>query len=553
MVRSYVESVNLNDNWRKKKAQFLENFCKSDFFAFKYIFMKAYLANADQIRRADQLQIQQYDYPGLILMEHAGRKAAVSIVDQYPDAQLFIILAGPGNNGGDGFVIARYLTIWGKEVHVFCSHDTDRYTADAATNLKIIQKLDIPISPFSESLAFELEGRYGKKIVLIDALLGTGISGPLRGSVQEMIDFYRLKDYAVVAIDIPSGMDSDTGHLTNEVLTAELTITFQLHKICHLVHPAAEYCGKTEVLDIGLYPQVIEQLNIKREVLTSRFIQANIKTRASNTHKGQYGHVLMIGGSRQMAGAIALSAHACMHAGAGLCTVITPLSAQFAVNSLSPETMCIGIGEQEDTYLSLHALEQIQQHLPQKSVVCIGPGMGTKDETRELLLAILPLIEAPLILDADALNILAEADETIWSQLPQPTIITPHPGEMRRLYPEGKVISERLETAEYFAKKHGVMTVLKGAGTIVALPDGKSFVNTSGNAGMSTAGAGDVLTGIITALVSQGYDASVAAAMGVFLHGAAGDKVAWEHGQEGVIALLISEKIGKTMKAMKNG
>ncbi len=511
------------------------------------------IANSQQIRKADQIQIEEWAYPGIVLMEHAGRKAAVSIVDQFPKASMFIILAGPGNNGGDGFVIARYLHNWGKAVTVFHSHPLDKYSGDALINLKILQHLDLPLEPFDLAKVHVLEQQHSSSLVLIDALLGTGIQSALRGTIKEIIDYFIPKKYATVAIDLPSGMNADTGAMINQVIPANITISFQLLKICHCVYPAAGFCGHIQVLDIGLYPKVIASLGIRRYATDATLLTDKQQNRPKNTHKGHFGHALIIGGSKQMAGAISLTAHACMRSGAGLCTVITAEQVRGAVNNLVPEAMCISVEGENSGQLTHGTLAKILPHLENKNVVCIGPGMGTHEETKEWLVNLLPQLTAITVLDADALNLLAQLEENdpLWNQLPECTIITPHPGEMKRLFPEADVVNQRLETAELYARKKNIIVVLKGAGTIIAFPDGNTFVNRSGNPGMSTAGSGDVLAGMITGILAQGYAPEIGIPLAVYLHGAAGDQVAIEQTEEGVTALRMSEAIGKTWRNLR--
>ncbi|TAE51416.1 MAG: NAD(P)H-hydrate dehydratase [Bacteroidetes bacterium] len=497
------------------------------------------LSTAAQIREADRIQIEEKQVPGILLMEQAGRMAALKINELYPSHMSFLVLAGPGNNGGDGLVIARYLHLAGKEVQVLLSHEPERYKGDALINHRILSELPVPLLLYTEDDLDEVLASFDQTPLLIDALLGTGIRDPLRGTVAEIIGRLATRPNPVIAIDLPSGLDADTGEQINPVLVAVHTLTFQLPKICHYVTPAANTCGQVHVLDIGIWPEVIDQLNIRRSLITHAFLRKHYRPRNKDAHKGSYGHVLMVGGSRFMPGAVALATYAASCAGAGLVTAFTPEVCRQSVSSLCPEAMCIFT---EGPHLGPRDLAAFDAALKGKSVVALGPGIGTHPDTLAFLTQALPMIQVPLVLDADGLNLLASHPE-LWLSLPDPVILTPHPGEMARLTGRNNINERRLEAAERLAQDRNVILVLKGAGTLVALPDGRTYVNTTGNPGMASGGSGDVLTGILAACLAQGYPAEVAAPLGVFLHGKAGDLAAQQVGMEGVTARRIAEGV----------
>ncbi|MDX2245663.1 MAG: NAD(P)H-hydrate dehydratase [Bacteroidia bacterium] len=499
-----------------------------------------YLADSRQIRSADRILMEEKKLPGILLMEQAGKLSAETILARYPAQTSFLVLAGPGNNGGDGLVIARYLHLAGKDVKILFSHDPSRYQGDAAINYEIITHLPILKAIYGKEDTENAHIGFVDPPVLIDALLGTGIESELRGSVAEVISEFARTNLPVIAIDLPSGLDASTGAVVNAVLEAELTLTFQLPKVCHYITPAANLCGEVVVLDIGIWPEVVESLWIQRRLITETYFRSQYLRRKNDGHKGSYGHVLLVGGSRNMAGAITLAAMGCIHSGAGLCTVFTPDSCRQAVFSAVPEVMCVAVGDPGSAYMMERDANLFREILAGKTAVVVGPGMGQHVETQAFLAAILPMIEVPLILDADALNILALRTD-LWNYLPENTILTPHPGEMQRLTRRTDVNERRLETVEELAAKRRVISLLKGAGTIVATPGGTAFVNTSGNPGMATGGSGDVLSGIIGSLCAQGYSPEIAAALGVYLHGKAGDTAAAKYGQEGVTAKRITE------------
>ncbi len=505
------------------------------------------LANSQQIRRADQIQIEERGFPGILLMENAGRLCAERLLALYPERPSFLILAGPGNNGGDGLVIARYLHLAGKEAQVLLSHPPERYQGDAAVNYRIISELPVPLLLWAEEAPEEVVASFMAPPVLIDALLGTSIHAALRAPARDIVQAFRVFALDTVAIDLPSGLSADTGEAINEPLPAQHTLTFQLPKVCHYVTPASLFCGAVAVLDIGLWPEVIGQLGVQRQLLDRSYWARHHRRRAIDTHKGQHGHLLVAGGSRHMAGSIALTAKAALRSGTGLVTVVTPGSCRHTVLNHVPEAMCWVTGDEDMFTLGVAAIEVFDQALQGKRAVCLGPGLSKEIGTQEFVQAILPMIQVPLVLDADALNLLAELPE-LWAMIPENTILTPHPGEMRRLMGLDTINHRRLESAERLAQDRNVIVVLKGAGTVVATPDGRSFVNTSGNPGMATAGAGDVLTGVIGALLAQGYAPEQAAALGVYLHGRAGDRIAEQVGQDGLMAMDLIQALGKPIE-----
>lgn len=503
-----------------------------------------YLSNTAQIREADRIQIEEMGLPGIILMENAAKSAAERLVELYPDER-FLVLAGPGNNGGDGLAMARFLHVWGKQVDVIFSHSPDRYQGDALINYQILRKLPVSVEVYSSSVLAEKAVEWP---IVVDALLGTGISDQLRGTIVSIIAEVKACDLTTVAVDLPSGLSAATGQVINDVLWADHTFTFQLPKVCHYVTPASNLCGEIHCLDIGIWPEVIQRLKIKRRVLDDDFVSSYYEPRAKESHKGTYGHVLLVGGSKAMSGAIALAASAAMRMGAGLCTVLTSEACRAAVNALCPEAMCVTVSEDE---LGKNAVGLFEQHSKEKDAVLIGPGMGQSADTADFLSQILYNITQPLILDADALNLLASQPDW-WQQVPPDSILTPHPGEMSRLCNGASIQPQRLEIAESSAKQWQQIIVLKGAGTLVACPDGTTYVNTTGNPGMASGGMGDVLAGMITALVGQGYPRGVAAAMAVYLHGATADLIASQTASEALLASDLPDKIGIILGDMLN-
>ena len=413
-------------------------------------------------------------------------------------------------------------------MQVLLSHPPDSYGGDALSNFQLLAQL-----PCSCCVWPEVPDR--PPDLIVDALLGTGVQAALRSPIAEMIPYFQSSTCPVVAIDLPSGLDASSGRVCDIPLRASQTFSFQLSKVCHYVWPAAGYCGEVEVLDIGIWPEVISGLGISREGVDAQWLRSHYLPRDPDGHKGKYGHVLLVGGSSSMPGAMALACMGALYGGAGLLTTFTPEAARYSIQAHVPEAMCVAsFGE----VLCEDDEPRFKELLSGKSVVVMGPGMGTSPESLAFMQKALPHINVPLLLDADALNALA-IEKGLWEHLPAETLLTPHPGEMARLCGRSDVQSQRLEAVEAFAQEKKFTIVLKGAGSITALPDGKSYINTSGNPGMATGGTGDVLAGLIAALWAQGYGTD-AAPLGAFLHGVAGDIVAAEAGQEGLSASALA-------------
>ena len=515
-----------------------------------------YLCNTEQIRSADRLMIEDRKFPGILLMENAGRLSAEWMMARFPENQAFLILAGPGNNGGDGLVIARILWLAGRKVEILYASDPEKYKGDAKLNFDFLQTTSIPqkIYAGNRDASFDQTQSLSGDTVLVDALLGTGITEKTGGSIAEIISVFSKIESQCVAVDLPSGLSADTGFLTNESIPAVATLTFHQPKICHYVYPAAELCGEIVVLDIGIWPDINAKIGVKREIWNSEKVAKTYSelienlTSAKNTHKGDFGHVLVVGGNMETPGAISMTGRSVLKSGAGLVTIFCPGGATTMLGPESSELMIARWGKTETEMLSKEALAFFKENVKGKSAVAIGPGLGCNKETAGFLKAVLPWVSVPLILDADGLNILASHPE-LWKILPENTVLTPHPGEMARLcgLSTKEIQQHRLEFAEKLSAEKGVTVVLKGANTIIAHSGGQTTVNPTGNPGMSTAGAGDVLTGCIAGFLGRGFPPNEATTMAVYIHGLAGDRVAQTCGESGVTALAIMDQLGPAL------
>jgi len=496
------------------------------------------LVTAEQMRQMDRIAIEQYGIPGLLLMENAGLQVVNHAEQRFGGWQgkRVLVLCGTGNNGGDGMVVARHAMQRGAEVLVVLAGDPEKVTGDARTNLHIAQKLGI-VRPLqnAEDLA-HLWGRADWDLV-VDALLGIGVTGEVRGLIGEVIGFFQSCPVPVVAVDVPSGIDADTGAVCGRAIRATLTITFGAMKVGLAVHPGAEYAGELVVADIGIPAVEVERANIARRLITREQIRRWLPARPPHAHKGHFGHVLVIGGSVGLAGAPMMAAESALRVGAGLCSVAVPHSIYTAAAGSLREAMVHPLPEAPEGCLCRQSVSRLKPLLERANVLAIGPGWSTRLPAREALRELLKEARVPCVIDADALNCIAQEPDILPLQQ-TPLVLTPHPGEMARLMntSTADVQANRLEMARCAADRFGAVVVLKGARTVVATPEGRIWVNPTGNAGMATGGSGDALTGTIAGLLAQGLDGEQGAVAGVYLHGLAGDLAVEETGQAGLIA-----------------
>jgi NAD(P)H-hydrate epimerase len=500
------------------------------------------------MQRIDQLTTERYGVPSLTLMENAGRGVAEFLAERFAplEQQRIVILCGRGNNGGDGLVVARLLRDKGLKPRVLLFADPRKVQGDAAVSLERLGISGMPEvveSPEAwQCIKPSLEGT----MLVVDALLGTGLTKPLGGLLLRVVREVNteLATAQVVAVDLPSGISADTGELIGEHVRADFSVTFTAPKIAHVFPPACERVGEWVVRQIGTPPEALERDSELFLNLACREDFAWLaQPRKPDANKGSFGHVLILAGSVGKTGAAALAAMAALRAGAGLVTVATAASALPIVASLGMEYMTEPLPQTEAGTISLRALEhgRLDKLLEGKSVLAIGPGIGSVPETAELVCTLVNRRRVPVVLDADGLNAFAGRMDAFRSggDLAD-AVLTPHPGEMSRLAGLGtaEIQAHRVENAREFAQKHQVNLVLKGFRTLTAAPDGKVWVNPTGNPGMASGGTGDVLTGMIAGLVAQYRDRPISevAAAAVYLHGLAGDIVAKEMGHASLIA-----------------
>ncbi|MCP3951679.1 MAG: NAD(P)H-hydrate dehydratase [Desulfobacterales bacterium] len=489
-----------------------------------------YLVTAAEMQQMDGETIRSFGIPGRVLMENAGRGVTRVLFDKFPAVagQRLAILAGSGNNGGDGFVVARYAAQQDVAVVVYLLAGADRVTGDARANLDLLAPLEIPVVeiPDGASLA-DRKTAMAHHGIWVDAVFGTGLNADIQGHYQAAIDLVNSFNRPVLAVDIPSGINADTGQICGTCIRATTTVTFAFPKIGHAVLPGKHYTGSLEVIDIGIPRHIADAVAPRQRLTTPADVTRDLVQRAPNAHKGDTGHLLVVAGSTGKTGAAVMTCEAAMRTGAGLVSLGTPASLNAILETMLVEVMTVPLPETDAGGLSEKAGDQIELLLSGKRCLAIGPGLGPNAATGQLVRRLLHRCEIPMVIDADGLNHIA-GEKAHLEKMKAPTVLTPHPGEMARLtgLSTTRVQRDRVSCARDFATATGTIVVLKGAGTVIATPSGKIYINPTGNPGMASGGMGDILTGIVAGLITQGYPPETAAVTGVYLHGAAADALA---------------------------
>ena len=516
-----------------------------------------------EMRELDRLTIEVHGTPGHVLMERAGAGAARVFWEQFAGVRTHpVVVAGKGNNGGDGFVVARHLRKRGVRCDVILLARAEDVRGDAERNLRaFVRSRGRLIEAPGVAGVAAVQSALERSRVVIDAIFGTGLNAPVQGPTGEIISLINACGLPVFAIDIPSGLDADRGEPLGVAMQAEATATFGFAKVGQLLFPGANHVGTLAVVDIGIAPEAIAAVDPRAEIFTPAEATLRLPRRRPDAHKGDAGHVLIVGGGRGRCGAAVLAAEAATRTGAGLTTLALPDSERSWVATQLREVMTASLSSESDgAAVGLFAAPQdgdLDGVLSGKTSVTVGPGIGVSDGTRALMRVLLSRCQVPLVIDADGLNCLA-GSRRLLTERAATTILTPHPGEMSRLVdkPVAVVQADRVGVARALATETRTTVVLKGARTVVATPDGRVSINLTGNAGMASGGMGDVLAGVIGTLCAQGVAARDAATLGVYLHGMAADLAAAERGGEiGIIASdvigLLPRAIGETQAAFE--
>jgi hydroxyethylthiazole kinase-like uncharacterized protein yjeF len=511
---------------------------------------------AAQMRDADRRTIEEIGLPSAVLMENAGAAVARAVRERYPRARRPLVLCGRGNNGGDGFVVARHLLDLEPSVCLFGARTEVR--GEARLHMGVFERSGGTLLEVTDDASWaRVRAAAAQAGVAVDALLGTGLHQAPTGRLADAIALLRaLPDVPVVAVDIPSGVPSDSGELGWDAVDAAVTVTFAAPKYGHVLPPACDHVGTMVVADIGIPAAVLAQTSPSLWLAEESDVVKAYPPRAPGAHKGTFGHVLVTAGAVGKTGAAILAATGALVSGAGLVTVATPAPALPMVAHGRPELMTEPLPVTGSGALDREAPARAASLARKRDALVIGPGLGSEAPVREFVRDVLRAYEGPVLVDADGLNALAGTERipraTDLLRRSAPVVVTPHPGEMARLagVPTAEVQRRRLETARAFAVETGAVVVLKGQRTVVARPDGAACVNTTGNPGMATGGTGDVLSGVVGALLARGLDGWTAAVAGVYLHGLAGDDAARRLGEESLAASDILASIPTVLRRL---
>lgn len=489
------------------------------------------ILSIDKVREADRYTIENETIRSIELMERAAGQVSGWLSQRLESDSKVMIFCGTGNNGGDGFVVANDLFRKGFEPKVFMVGKTDKMSPDCKDEAWILLS-NTGIKPNQIHSVDDFPAFNGGEII-IDALFGSGLNRPIEGLAAELIQYLNQQNAIRISIDIASGLFADNPSPAAAIFKPDYTLTFQMPKLAFLMPENDPYVGQLEVLDINLHPQYLLEVETNNFMVDREMIKPIIHKRPKYSHKGTYGHALLVAGSEGKTGAAILGAKSCLRTGVGLLSVKLPQSAWVPLQSSLPEAM-------------IHTDDKLDAF----NAIGVGPGLSTSDDAQRMVRHLIQDTKVPMVMDADALNILSE-NKTWLSYLPAKTILTPHPKEFERLFGKTSDSFERLDLLRNMAVAHNIIIVLKGAHTAVAMPNGAVFFNSTGNPGMATAGSGDVLTGMILSLLAQRYTPEEAAVLGVYLHGLAGDIAAQEIGQEALIASDITEHIGKAYSSLR--
>lgn len=509
------------------------------------------ICTSAQMQAIDRRTIREYGIPGVVLMERAGLAVCRVILDRNPRPDRAVVIAGAGNNGGDGFVVARELRNHGIDVSVYLLADPGRLKGDALLNYRVIERLGLDIRRVRSAAGLKL-GTGGSGTVIVDALFGTGLTRGVKGLHLAAIRKINRSGIPVVAVDIPSGLSTDTGRVLGDSVRATDTVTFGLPKRGHYLYPGPLYTGRLTVADIGFPEESLSAEGIRLRTLDVRDTAGILPERPPHGHKGTFGHLLVIAGSRGKAGAASLAAVAALRSGCGLVTVGVPEGQISSITKKRPELMTLPLAENGEGAISSKAIAEICLAAKKASAVAIGPGISVCGDTLKLVRDVLLKIQKPILMDADAINCMM-GDAVFLKRVKHQIVLTPHPAEFGRLVniETVDVQSDRVAVVERFTRDIPHVLVLKGAHTLIASGSDGIFMNMSGNAGMATAGSGDVLTGVVGALLAAGMTPFESAAAGVNIHGLAGDMAAELQSQRALMATDIIKNLPAAFLAVE--
>ncbi len=513
-----------------------------------------YLVTSSEMKEIDRITTEEYKIPASVLMENAGANVVMALNQEF--ASLFMrrvyVFCGQGNNGGDGFVVARHAKAEGAQVKVFFTGDVSKLTSESKMNFDILDKYGVEVTELKESSDIE---KYQSDIlssdIIVDALFGTGINKAVEGFFAKLIVFLNMTGKYIVSVDIPSGIDADTGDVKGVAIYADLTITFGLPKIGLAIYPGLEYVGKLVVADIT-FPQQLLSEPRQNVLITRDIVVPLLPYRHPNANKGHFGPIFIIGGSPSLLGAVVLTGKAALKTGAGIVNIGLPESLCNTAKSRSDEIIVSAFKETADGCIAEANYDRIMEISGKAKVVAIGPGIGRNKETQSLVRKLVKTIKKPMVIDADGLNAIAEDKECL-QKIYKDVILTPHIGEMSRLanIKMEDIIRDKIGVLRKFVNDYKVNVLLKDGRSILADADKNVYVNTTGNSGMATPGSGDVLTGVIAAFMAHGMLSAQAGIIANYVHGLAGDILRGENGEEGIIAGDLAKALPRAIKNLK--
>lgn len=508
------------------------------------------LYNGQDMKLADRSAICDFLIPSVSLMDAAAQQLSIQIrkfveKDKKKCANI-LLLCGKNNNGGDGFCASRFLSELSPTI-AECYEEGSTLSQDAQTYAQVAHKMEVPFVNIYHMPKEEITALFSRFDLIVDAIYGTGFSGEIRYEpIKTIIECVNESTLPVISVDVPSGVDSATGAISTPCIHANLTVTFAAMKMGLMLYPGHEKCGQITLADIGMPPAAIKAITPAAFITDDEFIETHLPKRFAQSHKGSYGRALCIGGSENMKGSIIMSAKAALLVGAGLVKLASIGSICDATVTVAPELLTMALRQGEEGGIDQCSAASLLEEANGSAAIAIGPGMGVFSDTGALIRELMTA-SVPVVADADALNILAQ-DLSLLKNKGIPRIITPHEMELARLVQKdiSYVRQNKIACAEHLAKEYGIIVVAKGAHTIIATPD-KTYLNPTGNPGMSTAGSGDVLTGMIVSLLAQGCPADVAAVLGVYLHGKCGDVASQTCGYMSQIASDLLRAIPKVL------
>ena len=515
------------------------------------------ILTGEQMKAFDSQAIEDLGIPSLILMENAGRHVAEAVAEGWDVTSTHVLaLSGKGNNGGDALCAARHLIHWGASAEAIIVGSSDDLSEETAIQARILKQFDVETRYIEDESELEhLDDALWRADVVLDGLLGVGVKGAVRGLPKPVIEQANDGPAEIVAIDLPSGVEADTGHVEGVAIRADLTVTLEYPKIGLLLDPGRAHVGELIVRTIG-YPDPLKaSLATGLEWVDADWVRVRLPERRPNSHKGNYGRVLVLAGSRGLSGAAIMTADAALRSGAGLVYMGYPKSLTSAIEGQLLEAVKFPLPELNGAMADT-AISEISQIIAEQRItaLAVGPGLSQRESIRPLLHELLPDLGIPLVIDADGINNLADEDgRKLLRQLKSPTILTPHPGELSRLVDRSiaEIERDRVGTARGAAEDLDIVLVLKGTPTVTALPSGDVFVNSTGNSGLATGGSGDVLTGIIVGLIAQGLPVEDAAPAGAYLHGLLADRLTLTMGERAMLPRDLLNEMPNALRSLE--